>query len=100
MKGRSIVWTEKANSSLDFICEYISKESRPAARKVRAEVMKAAGQLSKTPEMYQVDEYLTDLSPTVRRFFRWSYRIVYQVYEKEIVILAIFHTSLGSSEEE
>jgi plasmid stabilization system protein ParE len=53
------------------------------------------------PEMYQLDEDFADsLFLNIRRFFRWNYRVVYQVCEKEIVILNVFHTSAGSTEEE
>ncbi len=100
MKRRSVVWTEKASESLDFFCEYIGKDSPSAAKRVKREIILTAKQLTVNPEVYQFDEIFADPVKNIRRFFRWSYKVVYQVNEKEVVILDVFHTSTGSSEEE
>ena len=100
MKKRSIVWTEKASESLDSFCEYIDKDSPSAAKRVKREIILTAKQLATNPEVYQLDEVLVDPNKNIRRFFRWSYKVVYQVFEKEIVILDVFHTSVGATEEE
>lgn len=99
MRRKSVVWTEKASDSLDSFCEYISKDSPSAARRVKKDIILMAKQLAINPEMYQMDEFLADQG-NIRRFFRWSYKVVYQVLEKEVVILDVFHTSSVSSEEE
>jgi len=99
LRRKSVVWTEKASESLDSFCEYISRDSPSAARRVKKEIILTAKQLAVNPEMYQLDEFLSDHGD-IRRFFRWSYRVVYQVLDKEVVILDVFHTSAGSSEEE
>ena len=99
MKRKSVVWTEKAIESLDFFCEYIKKDSPAAAKRVKREIIFTAKGLAVNAEMYQLDEFFNDTSLNIRRFFRWSYRVVYQVYEKEVVILEVFHTSSSSEEE-
>ena len=100
MKKRSIVWTEKASESLDAFCEYIKKDSPSAAKRVKREIILSTKQLGTNPEVYQLDEIFAGSNQNIRRFFRWSYKVVYQIYEKEVVILDVFHTSAGSSEEE
>ena len=100
MKRRSVVWTEKASASLDFFCEYIRKDSPSATKRVKREIILTVKQLAINPEVYQFDEIFADPDKNIRRFFRWSYKVVYQVNEKDIVILDVFHTSAGSAEEE
>ncbi|MFN7793601.1 MAG: type II toxin-antitoxin system RelE/ParE family toxin [Cyclobacteriaceae bacterium] len=100
MKRKPVVWTEKASESLDFFCEYIRKDSPSAAKRVKQEIVRTARQLVDNPEMYQLDEVFADTTLNIRRFFRWGSKLVYQVNEKEIVILDIFHTSTGFFEEE
>lgn len=90
----------EASESLDFFCEYIEKDSSSAAKRVKREIILAAKQLALNSELYQLDELFAGSNQNFRRFFRWSYKVVYQVYEKEVVILDVFHTSADSSEEE
>ena len=39
------------------------------------------------------DEYYPNNSGNIRKFFRWSYRIIYQVNEDTIDILNVLHSS-------
>ena len=94
MKKRSIVWTEKASESLDAFCEYIKKDSPSAAKRVKREIILSAKQLGTNPEVYQLDEVFAGSNQNIRRFFRWGYKVVYQIYEKEVVILDVFHTKV------
>lgn len=98
MKRKTVLWTERASQSLDFFCGYIEKDSPVAARRVKKEIILTAKQLAVNPEMYQLDEVFAE-KRNIRRFFRWSYKVVYQVYETEVVILDVFHTSASSEEE-
>ena len=100
MKRRSVVWTLKAAEALDMFCDYIGKDSPSAAKKVKREIILAAKQLALNPELYQLDEFFAGSDQNIRRFFRWSYKVIYQVNEKEVVILDVFHTSSDLSEEE
>ena len=100
MKKRTVVWTEKASHSLDFFCEYIRKDSPSAAKRVKREIVLTAKELAIFPERYQIDEILSDHANNIRRFFRWNYRVVYQVREREVIILDVFHTSAENSKEE
>jgi plasmid stabilization system protein ParE len=86
------VWTERAAKSLTVFCSYIELDSPSAAKRVRKEIVKTAAKLSLHAEIYQLDEVLADPELNIRRFFRWNYKVVYQVHEKEVIILNIFHT--------
>jgi plasmid stabilization system protein ParE len=75
-------------------------DSPTAAKRVKREIVLTAGKLSTHPEIFQVDEIMGDPDLNIRRFFRWNYRVIYQVLEKEVVILNVFHTRTNLLEEE
>ncbi|MFY8036396.1 MAG: type II toxin-antitoxin system RelE/ParE family toxin [Cyclobacteriaceae bacterium] len=100
MKRKSVKWTNRAVESLDLFCAHIHKDSPAAASRVKKEIIQTAKKLSANPEMYQLDDVFAGTELNIRRFFRWSYKIVYQVLDNDVVILDVFHTSMGDSEEE
>ena len=91
--SRKVEWTKRASASLDYYCDNIAEESLSSAKKVRREIVLTAKTLSKNATLYQLDEYYPDNEGDIRRFFRWDYRIVYQVREEKVVILNVYHTS-------
>ena len=91
MKSK-VEWTKEAKSSLDYHCEIIALESLKNARNVRRVILSTAKVLEDYPRMYQQDEYYFDSNKDIRRFFCWSYTIVYQVKEPIIRILDVIHT--------
>ncbi len=86
----------KANQSLEKIYQDLKKESPSAAKRVKSEIFKSTKSLAFHPEKYQLDEYYPDNPGTIRRFFRWSYRIVYEICDESIDILIVIHTSRGN----
>jgi plasmid stabilization system protein ParE len=90
---RRVIWSERARVSLKAHCEYIKQDSVPAAKKVKSEIIKASKELALHPEKYQLDEYYPNNPGNIRRFFKWSYRIVYQLNEQDIAILNVLHSS-------
>ena len=93
MKKKKVIWSQRAKDSLKVHRDYIKEESVSAAKRVKTEIIKASKELILYPEKYQADEYHPDNTGNIRRFFRWSYRIVYQVNEETIDILNVIHTS-------
>ena len=93
MKSREVVWTRKAQLALDGHYAYLYDASPQRAWKIRQEIVQTAKSLSQQAEIYQVDEYYSDDQGDIRRFFRWNYRVVYQIRESQVVILNIYHTS-------
>ena len=93
MNRKRVIWTERAAQSLDAFCSYIEVESPTGAKKVRKEIIKTTGKLATHAEMFQLDEWMGDPDLNIRRFFKWSYKITYQVLDTDVVILNIFHTS-------
>lgn len=90
---KKVFWTKRASASLDLYCEIIAEESPSIAKKIRREIVLTAKTLSENPELYQLDEYYPDNPGNIRRFFRWNYRVVYQVRDEEVLIVNVYHTS-------
>ncbi|MCK5369832.1 MAG: type II toxin-antitoxin system RelE/ParE family toxin [Cyclobacteriaceae bacterium] len=91
--SKKVVWTTGARASLDHYCDIIAKDSASNAKKVRKEIILTSKMLSKKPYLYQLDEYYLDNPGNIRRFFKWSYKVVYQVMEEKVVVLEVYHTS-------
>ncbi|WP_425391685.1 type II toxin-antitoxin system RelE/ParE family toxin [Ekhidna sp.] len=90
---KKVIWSDRAKESLKYHHDFIKQDSVAAARQVRKEIIQASKSLNLNPEKYQLDEYYLNNPGNIRRYFRWSYRIVYQVNEKTIDILNVIHTS-------
>ncbi len=84
-----------AKRSLDYYCSVIEESSPSSARKVRQEIIQTSKKLGNNPFLYQLDEYYPDNAGDIRRFFKWSYRIVYKVQETKIIVLQVYHTSIN-----
>jgi len=95
--NKKVEWTLRAKTSLDYYCSIIAEDSPKSARKVRKEIVLTSKKLANNPELYQLDEYYLDNPGNIRRYFRWNYRVVYQVQEAKVVVLEIYHT--GSNPE-
>ena len=87
-----VFWSKEAKKSLDNYCAFIGSESTKASKKVRKEIVSATKILSDNPYVYQIDEYYSNNNGDVRRFFRWQYRVVYQVQADRVLIINIYHT--------
>ena len=91
--NKKVVWTTRARASLDCYCDIIAEDSASNAKKVKREIVLTSKKLAKTPYLYQLDEYYLDNPGNIRRFFKWSYKVVYQVTEERVVVLEVYHTS-------
>lgn len=88
-----IIWTYTAKQSLDKIYEYIKKDSKKNAKKVKNEIVNTVTELKILPEKYPKEFYLDQEKGNFRFFVKWSYKIIYELTKKEIIILDIFHTA-------
>ncbi len=90
---KRVVWSDRAKLSLREHYNHIKKDSILAANRVKTEIIEATKQLTHFPEKNQLDEYYPNNPGNIRRLFRWSYRIVYEVNEDSVNILNVLHTS-------
>ena len=93
MKNKKVIWSVRAQESLKSHYNHIKRGSVRAAKKVKFEIIQSSKELSSYPEKFQVDEFYPNNAGNIRRYFRWSYRIVYEINEKTIDILNVLHTS-------
>ena len=91
MAGRSrrVVWTEAARIGLHSALEYISEDSPDAAGHFLGVVLDTAQSLSFLSERGRIVPELQ--RPDIREIFVYSYRILYQVTQPEVHIVAFLH---------
>ena len=99
VKKKKVIWSDRGKQSLREHYDHIKQDSVVAAKSVKSEIIRASKTLSSYPEKYQLDENLPNNPGDIRRFFRWSYRIVYQINEDTIDILNVLHTSQEPEQE-
>jgi plasmid stabilization system protein ParE len=96
MVGRhyQVIWDDEAKASLRTIYEYIkNRESLDQAIKVRDAIKELAQSLGFLPHKFSKDPFLVG-EPGENRFKAiWSYKVVYEVTDHEVIILDVFHTS-------
>jgi plasmid stabilization system protein ParE len=92
-KKLPILWDRMAKNHLDIIFNHIAKESIPAAKKVKKELIKLAHSLNDFPEKFPIEEYLADEPEIYRSVHKWNYKIIYEVTDTCIIIADIFQTS-------
>lgn len=84
-----IQWSPEAVEDLEAIAEYIARDSRFYAQSVVRKMLEVAESLADLPEMGRVVPELGDKN--IRERFVYSYRLIYQIEEQQILIVAIVH---------
>ena len=87
--ARKVNWTEPAWNDLAEVADYIARDSEYYAAAFVQEVQEAAASLSEHAERGQIVPEWGD--PSVRELLIKSYRLVYSVSEKTVVILTLIH---------
>lgn len=91
-KKFTIKWDELAVQNLHDIYDFIAIDSVFAARNVKKSIILLVKKLTDFPEKYPKEMYLSDYPNNIRSVSKWSYKIIYEIVENEIWILAVFHT--------
>lgn len=87
--ARQVEWTDPAWDDLADIAEYIARDSEYYAAAFVQEIQEAAASLAGFAERGQMVPEFGD--PSIRELLVKSYRLVYRVSEKRVVILALIH---------
>ena len=88
MAGK-VEWTDPAWDDLASIAEYIARDSEYYAAAFVQEIKEAAASLAEFAERGQMVPEFGD--PSIRELLVESYRLVYRVSEKRVVILTLIH---------
>src|SRR5207253_5472173 len=88
-RPRRVVWTPGAREGLNDALEFIAEDSPAAASRVLDVVLDAADSLQLLAHRGRVVPEISDAG--VREIFVFSYRLMYEVLEGEVQILAFIH---------
>jgi len=84
-----VVWSPEAIEDVESIAEYIGRDSEFYARGVAAAIIQMARSIESFPWIGRVVPELDQ--ENIRERFVYSYRVVYQVQESRILIVAVIH---------
>lgn len=84
-----VVWSPEAIEDVEAIAEYIAKDSQHYARAVVLKLLEAARDIRDYPKAGRVVPELAD--DAVRERFVYSYRLIYEVRERDVLIVAVIH---------
>ena len=85
----TITWSPEATEDLESIVEYIARDSEFYARSVVSKILAIS---RKIPEQPLIGRIVPEIGKKeLRERFVYSYRLVYRVQNKTILIVAIIH---------
>lgn len=87
--AREIIWTDPAWEDLEAAAAYIARDSEAYAAAFVEEIKAAATSLGELAERGQIVPEIGDAS--IRELLVRPYRLVYQLTERQVKILAIIH---------
>ena len=85
-RRRHVVWTEHASRMLDDAISYVGQDSHPAAQRLLIQALEAASSLDVFGERGRIVPELNQ--PNVRQLLVQRYRLLYEVTQTEVHILA------------
>ena len=90
-RRREVIWTLQAQAMLDEAIRYIAEDSLSAAQRMLEQTLETASSLATLSERGRVVPELE--MPTIRELFVQRYRLIYEVHETRIEILAFLHSA-------
>lgn len=87
--AQTLIWSHEALDDVDHIAEYISRDSRYHAQRVVEYLFDLADELPAHPKLGRIVPELAD--PHVRERFLYSYRLIYELTDEAIHVLAVIH---------
>ena len=86
-----ILWSEEALSDIEEIISFISKDSELYAVNFASKIISSVETLKVFPEIGRIVPEYDD--PKIREIIYRNYRIVYQIEDKVVEIITVFHGS-------
>jgi len=87
--ARSVIWSDESLDDIDSIADFICRDSRHHAQRVVDEIISIVETIQTQPEMGRV---VPEIQQTqIREHFIYSYRIIYEIKNGELHILAVIH---------
>jgi addiction module RelE/StbE family toxin len=84
-----VVWSPEAIEDLEAIAEYIERDSEFYARVVVSKILDMTRSIKDFPKIGRIAPDVGD--ENIRERFVYSYCLVYQIREHQILIVAVIH---------
>ena len=84
-----VEWSPEASEDLESIAEYIARDSEFYARAVVSKILEASRNIRHFPFTGRIVPETGD--EKIRERFIYSYRLVYRIEKKRILIVAVIH---------
>lgn len=84
-----VVWSPEASEDLESIIQYIARDSEFYARAVVSKILEVSRNVCDFPLLGRIVPEIGDKK--IRERFIYSYRLVYRIEEKRILIIAVIH---------
>lgn len=89
--AQTIIWSDESLDDIDEIAHHIARDSWYYANRTVEQFFELGGSILEQPRLGRiVPELQQDL---VRERLLYSYRLIYELHEQEIRILAVIHGS-------
>ena len=85
----TVIWAHEALDDIEAIADYIARDSPSHARRVVESLFELSDSLVDFPRAGRVVPELND--GNVRERFLYSYRLIYEIGEDRIAVLAVIH---------
>jgi plasmid stabilization system protein ParE len=88
-----IIWTDFAIANLkDIFDYYLENANEKVAHKIRKRILNSTNQLKINPEIGQIEINLESLKKNHRYLVSDNYKIIYRVFENQVIINDVFDT--------
>ena len=94
VQNYELVWSKRSQQNMLASYKYISEDSEVNAKKVLADIIKAAEKAMVSPQLYPIDKYKENNDGSYRAFEKHKYRISYRIKKNIILVLQIRHTKM------
>lgn len=84
-----VIWSDPAKADLRSIHDFIAHDSKHYARKVTQDIAAKTDILDELPRVGKVVPELGN--DAIRELSLYSYRILYEIREADVVVLAVIH---------
>jgi addiction module RelE/StbE family toxin len=84
-----VIWSDDAYADIDQIAAYIAKDSPYHAQRVVEQIIEKSRSLDQFPERGRVVPEIGN--PALREVFVYSYRMIYEVTERQVHVLSVIH---------
>lgn len=84
-----VIWSPEAYDDIDKLAGFIAKDSPFYAQAVVEKIIEASSSLVQSPQRGRIVPEIGD--PNHREIFIYSYRLIFEIEEKTVNILAVIH---------